>query len=58
MTGKIIWTLILYFCIETANCKIKRPDGFKFGVATASYQIEGGWNADGEFLLTPHSVYN
>lgn len=24
------------------------PDGFFFSSATASYQIEGGWNASGE----------
>lgn len=27
------------------------PDGFVWGAATAAYQIEGAWNADGENIL-------
>jgi hypothetical protein len=26
------------------------PDNFRWGFSTASYQIEGGWDADGENL--------
>ncbi len=33
------------------NLKIKKatfPEGFIWGAATASYQVEGAWNADGD----------
>jgi beta-glucosidase len=43
--------------------RVQFPDGFRWGAATASYQIEGGWNEGGkglsiwdEFARTPGKI--
>jgi lipopolysaccharide export LptBFGC system permease protein LptF len=43
ITGLALWL------IPTSKAKTyKFPEDFKFGAASASYQIEGAWNVDGK----------
>ncbi|VVC93003.1 unnamed protein product [Leptidea sinapis] len=41
-------SLLLALCYASPRQERRFPDDFLFGTATASYQIEGGWNADGD----------
>ena len=36
----------------------KFPDGFMWGTATASYQVEGAWNVSGEWKRSISHVQN
>ena len=53
----LLLVLLLTVISPASGCLVKNkrfqkfPDGFLWGTATASYQIEGAWNEDGKLYL-------
>ena len=51
MVLSTFWIDISHTCLAQGMITEKKfPDGFLWGTATASYQIEGAWNEDGELM--------
>lgn len=49
-----IFSLMFLRTSVIANNNFTFPEDFLFGAATSAYQIEGGWNEDGEFRIHVH----
>ncbi|KAJ8975006.1 hypothetical protein NQ317_010107, partial [Molorchus minor] len=46
--SNILAVALLAFCVRCDVSNRKIPDDFVLGIASASYQFEGGWDADGK----------